>query len=262
MKKMRIMCVTVMCMTALEGSSSVVTSLDIYLGKSAQDTERLQEELKDPVKLRTCLDEILNSHTSLEGVMEFKRKFGVDDEPMQRVLMDIIRESIAKTGGRIPERYVEREKIMGALWYLRGALRCMGACADADGKKLLMGIATDNGKDNHFRVEAIHAYINRADAQETRDAIIRFLADDMRSAIQPLYTVYYAAILTYDRAEGNPQKREAIIATVSAMLVKEEDKSTFAFLDGELTKRSKEYAESPQRKAALERMSKPPEKPQ
>jgi len=43
------------------------------------------------------------------------------------------------------------------------------------------------------------------------------------------------------------------------MLVKEEDKSTFIFLDGELTKRSKEYADSPQRKAALERMSKPPE---
>jgi len=41
---------------------------------------------------------------------------------------------------------------------------------------------------------------------------------------------------------------------MSAALAKDEDKYAFADADKLLAERSKEYAESPQRKAALERM--------
>ena len=50
-----------------------------------------------------------------------------------------------------------------------------------------------------------------------------------------------------------------IVAAVSDVLVKEEDKNVFAEADKFLAERSKEYAESPQRKAMLERMNKPTE---
>jgi len=102
--------------------------------------------------------------------------------------------------------------------------------------------------------------MNRANTQEKWDAIARFLADDVRSGILPFFNMYHAAMQAYDEAEGDTQKREAIVATVSAALVKEEDKKAFEEADKHLAERSTEYAESPQRKAALDRLNKPPEK--
>ena len=195
MKKMSMVCAMVMCLVMQGKASPALTPLVFYLNEPEQETERLREALKDKKKLRECLDVVLGGNSSLEDALEFMRKFDVDEEPMRYVLMDIIRETIAKTGGKISEREKERTpEIMIPSLRMRGALKWMGACADADGKKLLMGIATDNGKHDFFRKEAIRAYISRADAQETRDAIIRFLADDMRSAIQPLSTVYYSVL--------------------------------------------------------------------
>jgi len=55
------------------------------------------------------------------------------------------------------------------------------------------------------------------------------------------------------------KKNMRIVAAVSDVLVKEEDKNVFAEADKFLAERSKEYAESPQRKAMLERMNKPTE---
>ena len=60
--------------------------------------------------------------------------------------------------------------------------------------------------------------------------------------------------------EGDTQTREAIVSAMSAALAKEANTNVFARVDKLLAERSKEYAESPQRKAALERMNKPPEK--
>ena len=47
---------------------------------------------------------------------------------------------------------------------------------------------------------------------------------------------------------------------MSAALVKEENKRSFSIADKLLAERSKEYADSPTRKAALERMNIPIEK--
>ena len=280
MKKMSMVCMLVMCLVMQGKASPALTPLVFYLNESEQETERLRETLKDKKKLRECLDVVLGNHTSLGGALEFMRKFDVDEEPMRHVLTDIIREVIAKTGGKISERYRERTpEIMQSSWRMREALKWMGACADADGRRLLLGIATDNGKHHYFRAEAIHSYMRRADVQEKWDAIARFLADDVRPGILAIFNVYHAAMQAYDEAEGDTQKREAIVAAVSAALMKDEEKGTFVFIDGELfkrskeedkkafedadkalAKRSKEYADSPQRKAALERMNKPPEK--
>jgi hypothetical protein len=105
-------------------------------------------------------------------------------------------------------------------------------------------------------MNAIEAYLRSADAQETREAIVRFFASDMRAMIVPFDTATYsAAMLAYDEAEGNPLKRGAIVALVAAILAKENTKWVFAEGDRLLAVRSKEYAESLQRKTALQRFN-------
>ena len=72
--------------------------------------------------------------------------------------------------------------------------------------------------------------------------------------------MYRAAIRAHDKAEGDAKTREAIVTMVSAALATEEDGTAFDETDKLLAERSKEYAESPQRKAALERMNPPARK--
>jgi len=234
--------------------------LDDCLAFSEQETERFKKDLKDKVKMRECMNKFLGSRlTDLAKVEKFKRKFGVRDEVMQDVLMEIIRESSIKAG---LEKYMQSGsmEIYTANWHLREAIKWLEACANAEGKQLLMDIAMDNSKDDFFRSSAIRTYMNRADTQEKWDAVVRFLADDeMRATLRFDFNTYRVAMEVYDNTEGDTQKREIIVATVSDALMKEEDKNVFAETDKLLAERSKEYADSPQRKAALERFNKPPE---
>ena len=93
----------------------------------------------------------------------------------------------------------------------------------------------------------------------------QLLADEVRATDKEdgfaiSVCVYGYAIRAYDEAEGDTQKREAIISSLSAALMREKNEKFFAEVDQDLVKRNKEYAESPQRKAKLERMKVPPDK--
>ena len=65
-------------------------------------------------------------------------------------------------------------------------------------------------------------------------------------------------MIRYDEAVDDPQKREAILATVIALLAREESKDRFAEMDKQVARRNKEYATSSQRLAMVQRMSKLP----
>ena len=261
MKKMGIVCMMVMCLALPGFASRQITMLGICLASSEQETERLREDLKNTVFLRDFMKQLLGSSSNEpEQRAEFKRRFGVSDEAMQASLMDSVRETSVKAGWKLRQQG-DAQDIRIADHHLREAIRWLSTCAGAEGKGFLLGIATDNARDSDFRSGSISAYMRRANAQEKWDAIIRFLADDLRTAeVRLFFNVYHAAMQAYDEAEGDTQKREAIVVAASAALVKEEDKKAFAEADKLLSERSKEYAESPQRKAALERMNKPPEK--
>ena len=126
-----------------------------------------------------------------------------------------------------------------------------------------MDIVTDATKPERYRTEAVCSYMQCVDAQEIRDGIARIFSDEVRATSPSdifYHNVYNAAFMAYDVAENNTQKREVIITSLTAALEKEEDKFTFAGADKFLAERSKEYADSPQRKAALERMNIPAEK--
>jgi len=228
--------------------------------------EHLREDLKDKEKLRLCVARLVSSplrSVTTERVEEFKRKFGVSDEAMLVELMDIIREGSVKAGWTKHRPGDAKNTYVSVNAHLSQAILWLGffSGADAEVKSLMMDIATDIAMDCEFRSLAVGSYMSRANVQETRDAVARFLADDMQMA-DGFYRrrVYHAVTWAYDKAEGDTQTREGIIAVLSAALVKEEDKNAFAEADKFLAERSKEYADSPQRKAALERMNKPPEK--
>jgi len=262
MKKTGMVCMMILCFTMSSRSSALLGGwLDDCLEFSEQKTEQLREDLKDKTKMRECMNKLLGSRlTDLAKAGTFKQKFDVSDEAMQGVLMDIIRESSVKAG---LEKYQQSGsvEVYTANWHLREAIKWMETCANAEGKRLLMDIATDNSKDDFFRSSAIRTYMSRADMQEKWDTVVRFLADDeVRLALRFDFNAYSVAMEVYDRAENDTQKREAIVVAISAALAKEEDKKAFAEADKLLAERSTEYAESPQRKAALERMNKPPEK--
>jgi len=255
-----------MCLTAQGFSSQHSTWLEDYLALPEQKAMELREELKDAKKLRSIMMErLFNSswrrYIFPEQAEEFKRRSGMSDKTMETVLLDIIREWSIKGGWSSWESRPDSQAARIGHGYLTEAIKWLGFCADTKGKKLLMAIATDSVKDNEFRSLAIASYMLRANAKETLDALPRFLADDMRTALHPSFDIYFCALSHYDKAEGNPQKREAILSSVSAALTNEEEKKAFAEADKRLAELSTDYAESPQRKAALERMNKPPEKP-
>jgi len=266
MKKMSMVYVISLCFL-MPSFASEQPSFESYMeyletvGKG--EFERLKSEYKDMTNLRTYFEDgLLRSPISDKEMLMFKQKFGVSDEIMLTVLTGIIRETAMKTEW---EWGKSREDSYDVNWRLLNAVRWLGVCADIKTKQFLMDVATDSEKLFDFRAYAIQAYMRRADAKEIRDAIARLLADDMRLVKNGInsvaYSVYTYAILAYDEAEGNTHKREAIIDSLTTVpLEKEEEKKTFVQADKWLAERSKEYAESPQRKALLERVNKPPEK--
>jgi len=263
MKKTGIVGMMVLCLVA-QGLSTEITvnRLDTYLELPEQETKRLREEFKDKKKLRECFEQggLLSIRSAEpEKMMKIKQKFGVSDRAMQEVLMDIIHESSAKSGWKSHHDQGGSHDIYVANWFLHAAIIWLGVCADTEAKQFLMGIAADNTTDYYFRSRAIDAYMCRADAQEVQNVFARFLADDAGQTLR-LFDIYCAAIRAYDVAKDDTSKREALVAAMSITLAKENNKDTFAYMDKFLAERSKAYADSPQRKAALERLNIPAEK--
>jgi len=264
MKKMSRVCMAVMCL-AMQGLSTPQgrSWLEDCLTLSEQEAESLRVELKDAKKLRertlTLCSGSMRIADLAKTAEEFKKKFDISDKVLQDALIDTIREWSPKNGWKWYELDKPQDSRL-ANFILIETIRWLGFCAEREGKKLLMAILIDNTKDDEYRRRAIDSYMRRSDAQERWDALTRFLADDVKPTIQPIFDVYYAAMWEYDSAENDPQKREAIIAAVSAALLKEKGKETFTQGDKLLAERSKAYADSPQRKAALERLNIPIEK--
>ena len=258
MKKMTAMCMLALCLAAQGLSAKVITLLDVYMDASTEEqSDRIREEFRDPERVKTLLRAFLGKSYDCVEMLKFKRKFGVSDEPMQTVLMGIIREESAKTarpgGGDYDNTILQR------------AVRWLSVCADTKAKQFLVGLATDNAVCETTRIFAVQAYMFSADAREARDVFPRLLADDMREGKDGLNIAswaYGSAFQAYDEAQEDPQKRESIIAALSAVLAREKDNRLFPHGDKMLAERSAEWVESPRRKAALERFGKQPEKPE
>ena len=248
MKKIGTVCILVMCL-AMPGFSS-----RIIVFPSEREAENIR---KDAAIMRKYIEEYLLSWLNGDDIMKFKQRFGLTDDVMQIELMDIIHKSATKTRWQWVKANDSKD-MEKSTRYLREAINWLSVCADAEGKMFLMSVITDNEKHSEFRRVAGWSYLRRADAQEIRDVLPRLFTDEIWIKIDP-FGLYHGVTEVYDRMEGDTQTREAIVAAMSAALAKEANTNVFARADKLLAERSKEYAESPQRKAALERMNKPPE---
>jgi len=213
-----------------------------------EKVNRLQQEFKDAERLKEYFEGLFMTLGFMSEVPpRFRQKFGVPEEIMQTALMNIIRESSEKVGWESLKKD-DSDDVAEAKFLLITAVGWLSACADAETKRFLMGIAVDGTKGSWHRTNAIRAYLRRADTQETRDGLVAFLVDkrlDVSSA-------YWHAFEVYDEIKDDTQKREAIVSALSVALAQESDRGLFADTDKKLAERSKGYAKSPQYKAALE----------
>ena len=264
MKKRGITCAAILCL-AMPGSSGQLTAESMWdwlRSERKADFEALRTEYNDPVTLKKHLkDTLLPASSSGATIMAFKRIFEVNDKMMQDLLLNIIREAVAQSKAKDNKSWDEERLVRQRL---EGAVRWLACFPGADAKEvkpIMMGIAKDTARERLLRINAISSYMDYADAQEKRDMIAYLLSDDTKTSLIPYGDIiYHVALREYDKAEGDTQTRETIIAAVSAALAKEKDKHSFIEGDKRLAERNKEYAESPQRKAKLERMKVPPDK--
>jgi len=257
MKKLREVCVIIMCL-AMQDLSASPMDRDWGWAKT-HDKERFardQKRFNDPAKLKEQFEKsFLISLYNEREMTSFTQAFGIKEEALRVLLMEIIREASAKTGWQWRMTSGESEDNQIASMQLREAISWLSVCADERTKQFLMDIAIDKTKHDIYRRRAAFTYLRCADAQEIRDALTRFFSDDMWAVVDPISGPYRAAMWEYDRAGDDTKKREAIVTIVSAALAKEENKNAFVFADKLLAGRSKDYAESPQRKAALQRLN-------
>ena len=259
MKKVVVMCMAALCMAMPGFSSRTFSWLDCYVDMKEEEAEQLREDLKDATGLKKCMVRLIGNHLhsdAVEKVEAFKKRFDVSDNAMQTALMPIIREAGAKNEWK--KRQGPDDPLdMVADWQTEHGLSWMMFCAEKEGKEFLIKIITDSTVSREFRGRAINSYVARADEKEKMEIATRFLTGDMKEAEDPLFPSRYDLVLwVYDKAEDDPKMREAVVAMVSAAVM-EEKEADFKQADELLAERIKEYAESPQRKAALERMNPP-----
>ena len=236
-------------------AGNVIPNSDVWddmKGYSEEETARYRELYKNSETLKGDLMSNFTMDVFIwdEEVPLFKEKFGISDNILRAVLMDIY-ESV-KHVGKDPFRSEDSDEIRFDKRRLHSTLEWLGYCADKTTKDFLMKFATDTTKDNVFCSQAIMAYLRNANAKEC-DWITTLLAD--RS--QNTSSIYQSAMDAYDEAVNDAKKRKAIVAVVSAALVKEEKKHIFTHADRDLAERDKDYSNSPSRRAALQRMDLP-----
>ena len=235
-----------------------------YESYSDENVANLREILQNPEKAKEFLtDEFAASHALWQSEIPlFKMKFDVQDEIIRPLLLDILRESAQKVGWETPLSWQDDSMdVIADKRRLYGAIAWLGACADEPTKKLLLDIAMDGTKDTFYREPAVWAcLLYHADAQEIKNILIRYLVEANKES--RLHNVIYAFAEEAYRATTDEMKREAILASFSVAVAQTKNKWAFERLDNFLTQNSKEYAESSQRKAALQQMNlQPPPEP-
>ena len=182
------------------------------------------------------------------------RKFNIAEDTLRRVLMEVCHEMAETTGWESYRHDNQQDGLVHDKRNLQQAIEWLGYCADETGKEFLMAVASDGTKGDIYRTAAVRAYLQRADARQARDALVRFFSDTKGIPYAP----YSSAIAVYDESEGDAQKCEAIAASLIVALARESHRGLFYDTDKKLAMRSKEYATSAQRLAMLKRMSKLP----
>jgi hypothetical protein len=172
---------------------------------------------------------------------------GVSDDLLRRVLTDIYSEAKATL-----EQTNDPYECMVNKLRRENAIRELGVCANDATKAFLLDLAADKSKNEISRTVAIGSYLRAANAQETRDALIRFMVGEERLDSQARSSILAHAS---EICRGTDQaKKQAIIETLYVALAQEDAKWLFRVYDNILCSHSRQYTNSAQRQAILQRL--------
>ena len=182
-----------------------------------------------------------------EGAPLFKEKFSISNERLRATVMSLYEEATA------PQAVTNWNGIELAKDLLaNNALLWLGVCADDATKAFLLDLAADKSKNEISRTVAIGSYLRAANAQETRDALIRFMVGEERLDSQARSSILAHAS---EICRGTDQaKKQAIIETLYVALAQEDAKWLFRVYDNILCSHSRQYTNSAQRQAILQRL--------
>jgi len=108
----------------------------------------------------------------------------------------------------------------------------------------------------HLRITAVSSYLRAADAEEAKDALIRFLIGGDQMDSQAKSSILRYALIAYQ--EACVEKKMAILQSLYAALASEDNKWLFRVYDDILGQISPQYTHSLQRRDILARLIKAP----
>jgi hypothetical protein len=185
---------------------------------------------------------------SWQEFKHFKELSAVTDEQLHRVLMDIYREAENKLLALTPDT----EEWNYNLGLVDGVIRWLPKCKGIPVKDSLLAYATSEEKHRHTKQTAILSYLRVADAEETRDVLLRFLVGENRMDLGSRSSICRYAQTAF--MEADAAKRAAILESLYVALSREENKCNFHVYDDILSELSGDYVHSHQRLAILEKL--------
>ena len=168
---------------------------------SIQTTWR--ELLKDDKNLIAFLEEELLAENDVVTVgasewsvaLRFKDSANVSDERLHAALAKIYHEAMMTLD--MPIKH-DAQTLAEAEQRRRSVVFWLGVCADDSTKSFLLRLAADMAQDSSIRMIAVASYLQSANVQETKEALVRFLGSGGKG-IDPL-SVYAHASEIYDKA--------------------------------------------------------------
>ena len=189
---------------------------------------------------------------SWQEFKHFKDLSAVTDEQLHRVLMEIYREAEDKLQTLTPDT----EEWNYNLGLVDGVIRWLPKCKGIPVKDFLLAYAASDEKHRHTRQAAIRSYLRVADAEETKKALLRFLAEGDRMDSQSRSTIIWSTLMVYQDATA--EKKRAIVESLCVALAGEDHKWLFRVYDDVLCQISPHYRHSLQRRDILARLIKAP----
>ena len=176
---------------------------------------------------------------------DFKEQFGVNDDQLYRVLINIYIEARDKWSSSEPKT-LEWSRMRRII---EGVITWLPKCEDSPVKNFLLEYAGFTKNDPFLRSVALLSYLRVADAEETKNALVRFLIGVERFDSQARSSVIAHATEIFREADRG--KKRAIVETLWCALAQEDAKWLFRLYDGFLTQNSGLYANSAQRRHIL-----------
>ena len=219
---------------------------ECYENSTPESIAFKRDAFRDPAKLKAELLRFLpiNGRFDFKEFPWFKKTFEVQDEVLRPVLLEIYKESRKKDLSD-PNNHLDWLRTMRSLTGL-------GICADNNTKQLLLSLATEVSDVRDMRMRSLAAYLQTADPEEAKNALIRFLVEGERMDSQTRSSICRYALAAFK--DASPEKKAAILESLYAALSREDNKWLFRVYDDILCKISKEYANSHQRLAILKRL--------